>query len=120
MTFYELFVRRGRALLVLGLLLALCQGVQAQPAELELGWRKTFVGTVTFLGEGKLELELPDARRLAFDIVAETEAIPSEMAVRVGSPVEVLATQSRLLRVKVIPFSEWLEAPRFRPSERDL
>lgn len=90
------------------LLLSHPHGAAAQPAPPELGWRKSFLGTVTFLEQGRLELLQPDGQRLVFDIVAETEAIPSQMAIRVGSKVEVLATQRRLLQVQAIPYSEWL------------
>lgn len=50
----------------------------------------------------------PAGQRVRFQIVAETEAVPSESAVRVGSYVEIIATQRRLLRVEVFPFSEWI------------
>jgi hypothetical protein len=88
-------------------------------APVELGWRKTFSGTVTALGDGRLELELVDSRRIVFDIVAGTEAVPSELAVRVGSKVDIVATQRRLIRVQVVPFSEWLQRqPATEPPTR--
>lgn len=89
----------------LALTLLLCVSA---PAETELGWRKSFAGIVVALGEGQLELRTAGGERLVFDIVEQTEAVPSEMAVRVGCRVEIVATGRRLLRVEVIPLSDWL------------
>lgn len=76
-----------------------------------LGWRKNFSGTVTALGDGHLTLQ-PDKSEepIVFDIVYQTEAVPSESAVKVGSKVRVVATERKLIRVEVVPYGEWLKA----------
>ncbi len=101
--------------LVLSLILAsvFIDPVCAAPdsASVELGWRKNFSGAVTALGKGHITLQLDNSEKsLVFDIVLQTEAVPSESAVKVGSKVRIVATDRKLIRVEVVPYGEWLKS----------
>lgn len=98
-------------ILIILLLLLFSPTAMAQadsPSKLE---QTNVSGTVTALGDGHLVLR-PDnsERQVVFDITIQTEAIPSESAVRVGSKVKILATHHKLIRVEVVPYAKWLKA----------